>query len=229
MDSIAQIKNYIDSAKNICILPASSKEENIAYSLALFYTLKELNKNVNLAISPPSAGWRSGLPEKIKFLVPSLDYISSPKDLIISIPGNQTEISQVKYEKEENALKIRLTSDKGNIKKNDIVFSFAEPQADLLINIGANNVESQTNGAPIINIIGNAKSLPETILELINAISDKKIKNETATALLAGLTLYSDNFKDPDKTTPPILQAAALLIEKNADRKIILNNLYKNP
>ena len=54
-----QAKQLIGETKNIYIIPAQTNEpESIVCALALFYTLKELNKNVNLVIEE--------LPEKFK-------------------------------------------------------------------------------------------------------------------------------------------------------------------
>src|SRR3989344_8627961 len=107
----------ITEAKNICIIPSETNEpESLTATLALFYTLKELHKNVNLIIQD--------LPENFNFLTPSLDFISSPKNFVISIPRNVADISQVYYEKNEDSLKIHLTIENGQIKKDNISFYF---------------------------------------------------------------------------------------------------------
>lgn len=125
----------INQSKNIYLIP-SEQEEAITSALALFYTLKELGKNVNIIIE--------ALPESLKFLSPSLDFISYPKNFVISIPlGHSTgeansiaNISQVYYEKNNETLKIHLTAEKGIIKKDNISFYYSETKPDLIITIG---------------------------------------------------------------------------------------------
>ena len=95
-----EIKQTITDSKNIYLIP-SKEPEAITATLALFYTLKELGKNVNLIIENP--------PENLKFLSPSLDFISYPKNFVISIPNKVALISQIFYEKNDDALKIHLT------------------------------------------------------------------------------------------------------------------------
>ena len=77
MENITESKQIISEAKNIYLIPSKSPEA-IAATLALFYTLKELGKNVNLIIET--------LPENLKFLTPSLDFVSYPKNFVLSRP-----------------------------------------------------------------------------------------------------------------------------------------------
>ena len=84
---LEEIKKIITEAKNICVIPSKENgSESVLSALALFYTLKELDKNVNLIIEH--------FPEKFNFLVPSLDFITSPKNFVTlpimyrpSLPG----------------------------------------------------------------------------------------------------------------------------------------------
>src|SRR5579863_3886819 len=124
-----EIKNLITSAKNICVIPSQTNEpESLTSALALFYTLREMGKNVNLIM--PS------LPENLGFLTPSIDYISQPKNLVISVPRNVAEVSQVYYENSEEALKIHLTIEKGAIKKENISMYFSDAKPDAIITLG---------------------------------------------------------------------------------------------
>src|SRR3989344_4974962 len=149
------VKQLISEARNICVIPSQHNEpESLSAALALFYTLKELNKNVNLIIQD--------FPEKFNFLIPSLDFISTPKNFVISIPRNLADVSQVYYEKNEENLKIHLTIDKGSIKKDNISFYFSEAKPDLIITLGIKDFKSELENklnsfgfildSPILNI-----------------------------------------------------------------------------
>ena len=127
MESAEQSKQLIIDSKNICIVP-DQEPQAIICALALFYTLKELNKNVNLIIED--------FPKNLSFLIPSLDFISYPKNFIISIPNKASNISQIYYKKDDNNLKIHLTLEGGLIKKDDISFYFSAEKPDIIITLG---------------------------------------------------------------------------------------------
>lgn len=237
MDVQKEAKNLIDQSKNIYVVPQKNNEESVACSLALFYTLKELNKNVNLVIED--------FPDKIKFLIPSLDYISYPRNFVISLPNAKADISQIHYEKDDNNLKIHLTIDKGSIKKNDISFYFAEPKADILLTVGIKdqkemelseistpntqilNIDNQQDNLNFgkINILNTTKTLSEVVLEFVKTLGESIIKKDAATALLTGLIAKSDNLTS--HTSAEMLEAAAFLIKTGAQREQVVENLYK--
>jgi nanoRNase/pAp phosphatase (c-di-AMP/oligoRNAs hydrolase) len=255
MENIQEAKQLISQAKNICIIPDDSPDgESISIALALFYTLKELNKNVNIVIDD--------LPEKFKFLLPSIDFISHPKNFVISIPQKTADISQVYYEKNEDGLKIHLTLDKGNIKKDNISFYFSEAKPDLIITLGIKDFKSQLSGklnsfgflldSPILNIdsetiiylndqnvndmatrnqnfgrINMIKdiSLSEQVLDLVKNPHIESVKKEAANCFLTGLTIYTDNFSN-SKTTSEIFETASLLMKIGADLKEIRSKIF---
>ncbi|MEK7080464.1 MAG: hypothetical protein AAB925_01355, partial [Patescibacteria group bacterium] len=137
MENLEQAKQLINDSKNIYIIPEGNSEpDSVATALALFYTLKELDKNVNLVIDEE-------LPENLKFLIPSLDFISYPKNFVISIPNKVADISQIFYDKDEQGLKVHLTLNKGVIKKDDISFYFSDAKPDLIITLGIKDFKEQ--------------------------------------------------------------------------------------
>jgi hypothetical protein len=158
MENIAETKQLISQAKNVYIIP-SEKEEAIVSALTLFYTLKELSKNVNLLLEK--------FPDNLKFLAPSLDFISYPKNFIISIPRKIAEVSQIYYEKNDDALKIHLSVENGIVKKDDISFYFSSAKPDLIITVGVNDYQEQLKNmdsfgflldSPILNIDNNSEN-----------------------------------------------------------------------
>ena len=179
----AELKQLIADSKNICLIPAKEPEA-VTSTLALFYTLKQQGKNVNLMIDQ--------LPENLNFLIPSTDFVSYPKNFVISIPNKIANISQVFYEKNEDALKIHLTIENGNIKKDNISFYFSEAKPDLIITLGISDYQQKLKemneygfllDSPILNIdnktdnkkfgkinIVEQKPLLETVMSLINSL-----------------------------------------------------------
>ena len=230
MENTKELRNLIEQAQNIQIFASKEREETQACALALFYTLKELKKNVNLEIDY--------LPEKLKFLSPSLSHISQPKDFRISIPKDKANVSQISYEKDDNGFKVYLKIEEGNIRKKDISFCFAQIKPDLIITIGikGKNELKETN-LPIlnidnrkenekfgkINIVESDKSLSEIVFSVINAIDGNLIRKEVSTSLLAALILSSS-----DSQKEGLLPQSADLLTKGAEGKEILENIYKN-
>jgi len=240
MENLTEAKQIIADSKNIYLIP-SQEPEAITSTLALFYTLKELNKNVNLLIDT--------LPENLKFLAPSLDFISYPKNFVISVPNNVAQISQVYYEKNPDALKIHLTLESGSIKKDNISFYFSETKPDLIITVGVKNYQKELSDklnsfgflldAIILNIDNSKDTSTDSVQvnlkfgkinlagdsslsEIIFGLTDS-LKKEPATCLLAGLIIYTENFKN--KLTAGIFQITSDLMNKGADLQEIINNI----
>ena len=229
---LQEFKNIISEAKNIYLIP-SEEPEAITSTLALFYTLKDLGKNVNLILD--------ALPENLKFLAPSLDFISYPKNFVVLIPNNIAQISQIYYEKNNEALKIHLTLEGGNIKKDNISFYFAEAKPDLIITLGIKDYQKELSeklnsfgfllDSPILNI-DNSKDNKN--FGKINLIEDKSlaeiviglaenINKEAARCLLTGLVIYTENFKN--KITADVFETASNLMKKGIDLSEIVKNV----
>lgn len=240
MENIIEYKQIISDSKNIYLIN-SEEPEAIASTMALFYTLKELGKNVNLVIDT--------LPENLKFLSPSLDFISYPKNFVISVPNDVAQISQIYYEKNNDALKIHLTLDGGNIKKDNIAFYFAEAKPDLVITIGVKDYQKELSDkldsfgflldSPVLNIdneqdnkkfgrinLLSDNSLTEGIFNFIKNINGDSIKKEPAICLLSGLVIHTENFKT--KLTAGVFQTASDLMKNGADLKHITENINKH-
>ncbi|MCX6720838.1 MAG: hypothetical protein NTW11_03470 [Candidatus Staskawiczbacteria bacterium] len=247
-----ETKNLIDNSKNIYLI-TSQEPEAITSTLALFYTLKDLGKNVNLIIE--------SLPENLKFLSPSLDFISYPKNFVVSIPTKVAQISQIHYEKKDEAFKIHLTLEGGSIKKDNISFYFQEAKPDLIITVGVEDYQKELSeklnyfgfllDSPVvdidnkqnnkkfgkINLIGEG-SMSEVIYNLIKPDKSPEghldgpvtipamrgLVGETAQCLLTGLVIYTENFKN--KLSADVFQLASDLMKKGASLEEIVKNIY---
>lgn len=250
MENLQEAKNLISEAKNIYIIPAENNIEAIPGALSLFYTLKQLDKNVNILID--------NFPDKFNFLIPSSDFVSFPKNFVVSIPSSVAKVSQIYYEKSEENLKIHLTIDGGSIKKDSISFYYTDAKPDLIITLGIkdfkqelenklnqfaflmqsdivnidNDVQSNKNFGKI-NLIENT-SLSKMILDLTKSIKPLNattqgefgILKENSMCLLAGLISFTDNLAN-SKTDFQILETAGYLMKQGADREKIIAELYK--
>jgi nanoRNase/pAp phosphatase (c-di-AMP/oligoRNAs hydrolase) len=238
MEHLPEAKQLIRDAKNIYVIP-SQEPEILASAMALFYTLKESDKNVNLIID--------SLPENLKFLSPTLDFISYPKNFVISVPNRIAKISQLYYESNEEDLKIHLTLENGIIKKDDISFYFSEAKPDLIITMGVRDYQKELSGklnsfgfildSTILNIDNNEQENKkfgkinlignESISEIIFDLMDNgSIKEKSAVCLLSGLIIHTGNFKN--KITANIFEKAGYLMKKGADFQEITESLGAN-
>ena len=234
-----ETKQIIGEAKNIYLIPEENLEA-ISNALALFYTLKEMGKNVNLIIE--------NFPETLNFLTPSLDFISYPKNFVVSIPAKIAGISQIYYEKDDTALKIHLMVENGVIKKDDVDFYFSDEKPDLIITLGIKDYQSQLTGklnsfgflldSPILNIDNNQNnknfgkinlidnfSITEITFDLIKNLS-ASINKDSANCLLSGLIIETDNFKNFN-ITANIFENAGYLMKNGADLNMIKESFHK--
>lgn len=242
-----QALDLLQKSKNILIaLPETLGGDSLGSALALQQALKKLNKNIEIVS-------QEEIPEKLKFL-PGIENlknkVSSWRDFIISVDTSQNKISRLRYEKENNTLKIFLASPQ-KIEQKDIRLESGSFYYDLIIaldcpdldNLGrtfSENTELFFN-RPILNIDHKssneyygevnlveptAAACAEIVIGLIESLGLSLIDERAATALLTGLIDKTRSFQNI-KTTPQALNMASLLIIKGADQEMIIRNLYK--
>lgn len=164
MENYSRAKKLIEESQNIYVFPSQDfRADSFPASVALFYTLKKLNKKVNLVLNKA--------PEEFHFLAENLQINPLPQDFVISIKEKEAKISQVFYEKTESELKIYLRTSKGILNKENVYFKSQNlnqnglfPRPDLLITLGVKSLQKLGN-----NFQGN--------LPLILNI-DNQIENE---------------------------------------------------
>ncbi len=225
MNLISETKKKFLKSQSIWIFPSKNLPDSIPCSLALFYTLKKLSKNVNLFLE--------NFPKKIEFLVPSLDFIDYPSEFIISIKNPDEDISQLCYEKNENNLKLFFNLKRGIIKKKNISFDWTWKKPDLIVTIGIKKLNEigklpeRIQKVPILNIDTqnkNEKSITEIIIQVIKSIDENLFEENISTCLLTGLILISENFSRSEKL-PQIFERVAFLIKKGGSWQKIIKNL----
>jgi len=221
MEKITRAKKLIEEANNIGILP--SREETIPLSLALLYSLKKSNKNANLLIEE--------IPDKFRFLVPSMNFISPPKNFVLSIKKpEKTKISKVFYENNKDQIDFYIKTEKGSLKKDCISFKVSPQKNDLLISLGEYKKKKSSSQPLVLNIdnkkkSNSPKSLSEVVIDFLKSL-EIEIGKDTATCLLTGLVLSTNNFQKSN-TPPSAFKLAADLKEKGAPHNKIINHLFK--
>lgn len=207
MEGLFEAKKLIEQAQNILVLtPKNPGVDNLGSALSLSYTLNNVGKIVNF------------FPKRIpQAYLPIFPKRAVPESFVISIQGK--EISELYYEKENQILRIFLTSRDNEIKKEDVRLVSSEETAvqdsELLITIGLERLERlgdfyeknfklfyQTpilniDNQPLNNKFGNvnliSESLPVAVIvnKLISAFSGKKENKNIKAWLLAGIMEFS--------------------------------------
>jgi nanoRNase/pAp phosphatase (c-di-AMP/oligoRNAs hydrolase) len=237
MEDVKKIKKIIEKAENVTILPSPDfRKDILPASLALFYSLKELGKNVNLLAKE--------CPVKFKFLAKKEKVRFPEADFLISVKEAGTKITQLFYEKTENGLALYLKTNGGELKKENITLQplglgelvitlgveslkkiekFLKEKPKFLINID-NQLENENYGD--INIIEvSSPSLSEIVFDVICQIEEKLLDKEVSNCLLCGIIEGTSNFQDP-KLSSQTFQKASILIEKGASFGEIVSKLY---
>ena len=258
MEALNQAKNLIQRAQNILIIPASEPQgDSLGSALALFYTLKELGKNVNLLFTEK-------IPDKFQFLT-NLP-LGPAQDFVVTVNTSGKTLSKMHYEKNENDLKIYLTLNKGELEAKDVALlprlttetsletngkSFYR-NPDLIIVLGAKSLEDvaeifdknprlfyetttlNLDNHPLnenfgeVNLIDVSSSLAEISTELIKSL------DPAGDYLRGGIAtcllvgvIYASQNFRNPKTRPKTFETSAFLIEKGADHQKIVQHLYK--
>lgn len=245
-----QIFRQIDQAKSILVVfPMDWEADSVSASLALFLTLKKLGKNVEIvaANSRQKSNNLSFLPGYLEIK----DKIEHLRRFIVSLDISKTKVSQIKYVVENDQLNFIISPEDGWFETKDISFKAGEFKYDLIISLGADDLESLGEiydknieffyKTPIINLSCRAANeefgqinfidlgsvaVSEAVYKLIKLRDRILLDENIATTLLAGIILKTKNFKTGN-LTPETLLATSDLIGLGARREEIINQIYR--
>ncbi|MCF7794739.1 DHH family phosphoesterase [Patescibacteria group bacterium] len=253
-----QFFKEINKAKNVLIsFSVDFNGDAISSSLALFWLLKKMGKQVNIvADSGLSHNSEQISSEKIFNFLPGFsnikDTIDNVRKFIVSLDISNAKVDQIKYTLEKNKLNFIVSPKEGFFTDNDISTHTSGFKYDLIITIDAMDLESLGKTydnnveffykTPIINIdhhasneeFGqinivnlNAIASSEIIFNIFKGQSVDLIDEDIATCLLTGIIYKSKSFKTPN-LTPKTLLNTSQLINLGARREEIINNLYRS-
>lgn len=245
-----QIFEQIKKANNILLtFKKTWTGDAVASALALFLFIKKMDKKVDLAAEKSDAG-------KIFSFLPGFESIAGSLDnlrkFIISLDITDTNVSQIKYKKEENKLNFIISPKDGFFTEEDISAHSSGFKYDLIITAGSPDLESLGKiydndteffyQIPIINIDHHsdneefgqinlveltAVSTTEILFSLFDSYSRDYIDEDIATCLLAGMIAETKSFKTPN-ITPKSLTTASQLVSMGGRREEIVNQLYRS-
>lgn len=244
-DAVSKVAEKIQHATNILI--ALSKDPNvdeISAAIALAFVLDQQKKHVTAIYSGQT-------PNALEFLRPEETFqkdISSLQDFIIAL--NKSKADHLIYQVEGDYVKILITPYKGQIKKEDLEYSYSDYNVDLVIVFNVNSgseIDSALSeygrimhDAMAINITSSVpgrfadlewsdpskSSVCEMVYDLLSELEIDNTPQEVATALLTGILSATERFYN-NRTKPTTMAVASKLMEAGADQQLISSNILK--
>lgn len=244
-DAVSKVAEKIQHATNILI--ALSKDPNvdeISAAIALAFVLDQQKKHVTAIYSGQT-------PNALEFLRPEETFqkdISGLQDFIIAL--NKSKADHLIYQVEGDYVKILITPYKGQIKKEDLEYSYSDYNVDLVIVFNVNSgseIDSALSeygrimhDAMAINITSSVpgrfadlewsdpskSSVCEMVYDLLSELEIDNTPQEVATALLTGILSATERFSN-NRTKPTTMAIASKLMEAGADQQLISSNILK--
>jgi hypothetical protein len=244
-DAVSKVADKIQHSTNILI--ALSKDPNvdeISAAIALAFVLDQQKKHVTAIYSGQT-------PNALEFLRPEETFqkdISSLQDFIIAL--NKSKADHLIYQVEGDYVKILITPYKGQIKKEDLEYSYSDYNVDLVIVFNVNSgseIDSALSeygrimhDAMAINITSSVpgrfadlewsdpskSSVCEMVYDLLSELEIDNTPQEVATALLTGILSATERFSN-NRTKPTTMAVASKLMEAGADQQLISSNILK--
>ena len=244
-DAVSKVAEKIQHATNILI--ALSKDPNvdeISAAIALAFVLDQQKKHVTAIYSGQT-------PNALEFLRPEETFqkdISGLQDFIIAL--NKSKADHLIYQVEGDYVKILITPYKGQIKKEDLEYSYSDYNVDLVIVFNVNSgseIDSALSeygrimhDAMAINITSSVpgrfadlewsdpskSSVCEMVYNLLGELEIDNTPQEVATALLTGILSATERFSN-NRTKPTTMAVASKLMEAGADQQLISSNILK--
>ena len=244
-DAVSKVADKIQHATNILI--ALSKDPNvdeISAAIALAFVLDQQKKHVTAIYSGQT-------PNALEFLRPEETFqkdISGLQDFIIAL--NKSKADHLIYQVEGDYVKILITPYKGQIKKEDLEYSYSDYNVDLVIVFNVNSgseIDSALSeygrimhDAMAINITSSVpgrfadlewsdpskSSVCEMVYDLLGELEIDNTPQEVATALLTGILSATERFSN-NRTKPTTMAVASKLMEAGADQQLISSNILK--
>ncbi|HBP00485.1 MAG: Exopolyphosphatase-related protein [Candidatus Uhrbacteria bacterium GW2011_GWF2_41_16] len=250
--ALTQTKQILEtirrSQRPLIVVPRGAGIDGYATALGLAHLTDKIGPVSDIvAVDGPA-------PASISFLK-NIDRIHTElphlRKLIIDIDISKTTIQNVEREEKDGRCLFSLTPTQGFWNQNDVRISTSEYHYDLLICIGASELESCAHlyemypdfffRTPIVNIdhsptnehFGHinmvditASACGEICHDLIQEMDPELFDEEVATAFLTGMIAKTKSFKT-QQVTPKTLQTASRLMAHGARRDEIVRHLYR--
>ncbi len=247
-----QIIDVILRSEHILVMPSAPADgDSLGSALALYLTLKKLEKDVTVVSAEP-------VPDAFEFL-PTTNVINHEfapgNDFIVTLDCEKNKIDALRAKIEPNKVNIIVTAKKGQFSAEEVSFSHGPSKYDLIITVDTgdlsqlgrfyeDNTELFTQ-IPLINIDHHASNgqfgkinyvdimasaTTEILIPLVEDLERRTGKNlmdeDVATLLLAGIITDTGSFQNAN-TTPKSFAAAAHLVKYGARQQEIIQHVFK--
>ncbi|MEA1936675.1 MAG: DHH family phosphoesterase [Patescibacteria group bacterium] len=248
LSSKEQVFDQIKKSETILVCVGKNPNgDALGSALGFCSALKKMGKKVDI-VSP------TAILEKYSFLPASniiTHKLEGARDYILSVDVEKDKLQQLRYEVQNNKLKIFITASAGDMKESDIALESSKFRYDLIVIFDLQDLENLGNiydenselfyETPVINIDHNpsneyfgkinlvdvsSSSTAEMVFNLISELGENLLDDQIATDLLTGIIYKTDSFQNKN-TTPKAFLAAASLVAKGANKQDIVRYLYK--
>ncbi|MFA6307258.1 MAG: hypothetical protein WCS88_01285 [Patescibacteria group bacterium] len=238
-----ELKKVLDSATNILITgPNNPSLDVLGSAMAWQIFLSKQKKKADICFDGKIAKYNF-LPGHINIS----NNLGNLNKFKIILDTSKTKVKQLSYDMEDSELIIDIVPDNGIFSSQDVKTDRGEYKYDLIIVLGANDLESLGNifsenrhffhNRAIVNIdtsvlnenygqVNIVEANITSIAEVSYQVLRQDIDREIATCLLAGMIMATSSFQSP-KVTPDTLDLASQLIIKGANREQIIEGLYR--
>lgn len=244
-----QFHSLLSEKKHVLITAGThTGGDGIASAIATAHFLDTLGVRTDIIIDGFADTERYGFLPRIGDIKPTFEYL---KKFILDIDIKKTGIKELSYDVEGDTLRIFLTPKHGELERSNIATSETAYRYDAIVVLGADDLDSVGTlfeqhaplffETPLINIghnasneqFGNvnivdvtASSCAEVLYEVFNTVGKEHISEEIAMALLTGMIVKTNSFKQKE-VTPKALGIASKLMKLGADRDFIIDKLYR--
>ena len=242
-DPQKELVERLNQAQNILVTVSTDPSvDQLAAAIALTLALNHLGKHGTAVFS-------GQVPSTLEFLKPE-DTLEkntdSLRDFIIAL--DKSKADKLRYKVEDNVVRIFITPYKTSITDKDLDFSQGDFNVDVVIALGVQQ-QQQLDAAitahgrilhdatvASINTVSDGElgtihwvdttvsSLSEMVVNLIDALDNKIMDSQIATALLTGIVATTERFRN-DKTSPKTMSASAELMAAGANQQLIATQL----
>lgn len=237
------MENLLAQAKRILICgPYNPDIDIVSTAIAWQSYLQKHKKQADIVFDG-----QTDLPSFVSQNINIDNKITNLNKFKIILDISKTRVKQLSYDVQDDQLVVNILPDGGVFSSKDVTIEQGDYQYDLVIVLGAQNLESLQgvfnehrhffHNVSIVNmdksvfnenfgqlniIDSKATSLAEISYEYLKDDLDKDI----ATCLLAGMISATNSFQSP-QVTPQTLELASSLIIAGAEREKIIESLYR--
>lgn len=232
----------------LLVCEKNSSVDGLSSALAFSHLLQKMGKKVELICDEFGQTKNLEFLPGIKEVKKSLDGV---QQTILIVDANQNKITDFSYDVQDDKLYIYLTPQKGTLTDKQVKVGSSGYKYDLIITFDVDDYESigpafENNteffyDTPLINIAQNPEneqfgqinkvelaktSVSEVLYDLFVENDEDAIDEKIATCLLTGIISKTKGFKT-QQVTPKTLHIASDLMERGADRELIVQKLYQ--